>query len=60
MSSHVIKGYKGRRKGAEYMTIKEISEKYRITVDMLRPAICVAIRRAVFVVQKKRYTYNIS
>ena len=39
MSSHVIKGYKGRRKGAEYMTIKEISEKYRITVDMLRPCV---------------------
>ena len=38
-SPHVIKGYKGHRKGAEYMTIKEISEKYRITVDMLRPRV---------------------
>ena len=36
MSSHVIKGYKGQRKGAEYMTIKEISEKYHITADTRR------------------------
>lgn len=45
------------------MTIKEISEKYHITADTRpspRPAICVVIRRAVFVVRKNRYTYNIS
>ena len=29
----------GHRKGAEDMTIKEISEKYHITADTLRPRV---------------------